>query len=677
MFEWRRWRLRRRSRVVDHLRAPSVGGRLVIGDDKDLLIAGLCNDTATRGHPSIEQSISTLRLLTVSSILISHSSLQLSTPRINSSHQLTSSSSSLDIFEMAFYSHNPFLPQQRRQAPYGYGHPFHTVSVPNYQYSAYDDLDLEEQAALAHLASVRQRREASELQVQREAAIRAQVAAQREAAIAAAVERERLREQAIRRALAIQEERRVIAQEQAQQEHLRRLAARKAQQDAFAARAVEENKRRTECARRCGGPCHRAERSSKSDEQDWKQINDVLGSLFGFTLNNAINPPTHNEEKENKDEKKDNAIDRTSAEPSQVKVDEKVDDPVESVPSAPASGPVVKESTPASTAFSTEDPRIVTDLSDLVSKFLGINLSPAAADEKPTEGADALTARVNEFLGQFGLEFEPESVEVKKPTSAKGKEVAEGEKPARPQTSTPPARPKSSPEQSSTTTQTTDAPAPETASTAALNKLRDISHELHLATESFTFPSHLAFAPTPSADEVTPPLLFNKSNSGYHAQAHKLLQLLLAADGVSSGGDKEVRRQRKAIVRAIESAIEKLEQKRDEVWNQVKERRNTGEESDDEGSVSSWSTDSAHEAQHIEHAVSPSDQEATAAANIASQEVGTPSSNTEAVNERKDGQEAVEGFEVPTDAEPTFTTAQTEGEDAKAEKEEKDEFELL
>jgi hypothetical protein len=65
---------------------------------------------------------------------------------------------------------------------------------------------------------------------------------------------------------------------------------------------------------------------------------------------------------------------------------------------------------------------------------------------------------------------------------------------------------------------------------------------------------------------------------------------LLAADGVASNGDREVRRKRKEIVKLVEGEIEKLEKKRDEYWEEVRERREvTGEVSEGE----SWATSSS------------------------------------------------------------------------------------
>lgn len=563
---------------------------------------------------------------------------------------------------MSFYAY-PYYPVQRRQSP-TYPHPaafasspfalpaaYHPTASPVYGYD-HEDIEAEERAALAHLRAIQQRKEAAQLAARREAAIQARIEAEREAAFAAAIERERARQEAIRQEAARQEAiRRAVAIEQHRQELLRRRQAAIAAQQEAARRAIEcrkqdEARKRIACARRCAEGCGRSpvstpketkEDSHEEDSHDeWKQINDILGSLFGFNF--VPETTTTEETKESTEEKKE--------EPKPVEVKEApkpVEAPkVEENPKDKAEEKA-RVSTPAKEDKAEPKPatdaKAEIDLNDLISSFLGFNVQPATSEDKSTPGAENITNRLNDFLNQFGLEFEPLSEEkvessssAPKPTvsprptpapatpkedvkpapavEGKGKAVAEGEKPAKS------AQP---------SVETAPAPDPK----VALNKLRDISQELHLVTQSFTFPEHLAFASTPASDDVVPPLLFNKQNSKYHAQAHKLLQLLLAVDGVSSGGDREVRKQRKALVKAIEGAIEGLEKKRDEAWQEVKERRDRGEESDDEGSVSSWATETPED-----HPTSPAEPEVTP--QPVEQEQPTERS------------EEVQGFEVPS-----------------------------
>ena len=213
-------------------------------------------------------------------------------------------------------------------------------------------------------------------------------------------------------------------------------------------------------------------------------------------------------------------------------------------------------------------------------------------------GSHGLPPFVRDILGNVELAFKERSQEK---SEGKGKGVAEGEKKAVP-TPAPAPAPTSTP----APVDTTPAPAP-VASTAetevevdnskaisdSMSALANIESELVLAKSQFTFPTTLSFGP--QTTDSSPSLLFNKTNKPYHAQNNRLLQLLLQADGVASNGDREVRRRRKNVVKAVEGEIEKLERKRDDYWAEVKERRDTtGEVSEGE----SWCTGSTSEHDH-------------------------------------------------------------------------------
>ena len=177
----------------------------------------------------------------------------------------------------------------------------------------------------------------------------------------------------------------------------------------------------------------------------------------------------------------------------------------------------------------------------------------------------------------------------------KGKAVAKGEKPT---TATrEPVHPKAEEvfvPASESQSANDRAPSPMSTesndSTSSINKLNEISTELSTLKSGFTFPSRLLFSNVLTGD-AAPPLRFDRVNSLYHAQANKLLQLLLQADSVSSGGDREVRMRRKAVVKDVEGAIEEIEKRKDKLWLEIKERREKGEEeSEDEAVHSSGSS---------------------------------------------------------------------------------------
>ncbi|OCF59730.1 hypothetical protein L486_02402 [Kwoniella mangroviensis CBS 10435] len=166
----------------------------------------------------------------------------------------------------------------------------------------------------------------------------------------------------------------------------------------------------------------------------------------------------------------------------------------------------------------------------------------------------------------------------------KGKARAEGERKegSKP---VPAPTPASVPVSTPATVDSTDS----TNSSSSITALDSIESQLESLRSSFTFPPRLSFAHSTS-ETVSPPLLFNKTNSAYHTQANSYLQLLLKADGISSNGDKEIRKRRKELVRKVEQEIEQLEKQKDEIWESVKAKRDNGEESEsDEVDERSWS----------------------------------------------------------------------------------------
>lgn len=219
-------------------------------------------------------------------------------------------------------------------------------------------------------------------------------------------------------------------------------------------------------------------------------------------------------------------------------------------------------------------------------------------------GSHGLPPFVRDILGNVELAFKNRSgseevKEKKSEVEGKGKGVAEDEKKVDPTPAPAPAP---------AVTTDSDPEADNKKSIAdSITKLSSIETELAQAKESFTFPTSLSFSSTPSD---SPSLLFNKQNKPYHAQNNRLLQLLLQADGVASNGDREVRRKRKEIVKLVEGEIERLEKKRDEYWNEVKERREqTGEVSENE----SWSTGSTSDHEEVVHVEDVSAAEPAAA----------------------------------------------------------------
>jgi len=217
-------------------------------------------------------------------------------------------------------------------------------------------------------------------------------------------------------------------------------------------------------------------------------------------------------------------------------------------------------------------------------------------------GSHGLPPFVRDILGNVELAFKERSQEK---SDGKGKGVAEGEKKAVPTPAPAPA-----PTFTPAPVDTTPAPAPaaetetEVDSSKAISEsmsaLANIESELALAESQFTFPTTLSFGP--QTTDSSPSLLYNKTNKPYHAQNNRLLQLLLQADGVASNGNREVRRRRKNVVKAVEGEIEKLERKRDDYWAEVKERRDTtGEVSEGESWCTGSTSDHENENEEVVH----------------------------------------------------------------------------
>lgn len=636
---------------------------------------------------------------------------------------------------MSFYGNpfNPFNNNNRRQHPfagppaYSYGYPASnpfnpfmappTAPAPSAPPAppAPVDLDEEERIALAHLASIQQRRGQSAAREAEPARQRAE-AEREEALIRAAISRElaqRQRELTIARAqrereiaLATAEQERAVAQRQraivlvnserarqlatAQAERQREIAVAQANQRRIALATAYEQRRQQYLAGRQAHhdervrrqAARRAERSEGHGRHDLEGLNGLLGALFGVNI-----AQSSFEEKKEEQAPEGNPPAAGSTEP---------------VP-APARAPVAPAAEAPTAPPATEEKKegaFPEELNQILSQFLGLRIEPTDSTETNTSPGSKKVNEVpkglNEFLSRFGLDFEPlveefvkdkvdsavavasssqpavnptekqveqptttsvpepannkeaprpqatTGAEASKPLTAflneltdippfvrdilssveaafaegakqhqdsrnsdkKGKGVAEGEKKDRSTSAPAPA-----PAADSAPAPEAPTPAESDQSTSSLDTLNSISADLSALQSAFTFPSRLAFSNAPTED-VSPRLLFNRVNSPYHSQAHKLLQLLLQADSVSSGGDKEVRKRRKDVVRDVEGAIEELEKMRDGLWLEVRERREKGEiESEEEDHHSSGSSvvdvDEYHTASTVESATVP------------------------------------------------------------------------
>ncbi|GAA5894141.1 hypothetical protein JCM5296_001022 [Sporobolomyces johnsonii] len=115
----------------------------------------------------------------------------------------------------------------------------------------------------------------------------------------------------------------------------------------------------------------------------------------------------------------------------------------------------------------------------------------------------------------------------------------------------------------------------------ALSQLASLSATLSSLAHSFQVPDSLTFQPT--ATSSNPKLTYTSNNAPLHAYEERLTRLLTELDGVDSGGDPEIRAQRKRLVHEVERELEKLDAIRRREWErqqqqqQQRERTTAGE----------------------------------------------------------------------------------------------------
>ncbi|KIR55092.1 hypothetical protein I315_02329 [Cryptococcus gattii Ru294] len=517
---------------------------------------------------------------------------------------------------MSFFDHHYCQPGYDRFATYPAFYqqapPVNTSATPYPSFAAQPDyysIEEEERAALAHLQTIQRRRQAMEAAQAREAAIRAHAQARREAAVRAEVARQVAREQALH-ARRVEEERRKKA-------YLKFIEKREAKARALKeAQYLHELQAQRERAIGCSKRCCRTVTPHQSPATPvFDEMNAIFGALLGIPVKDS-----DGDSEIKSCCKSQPAPVACSSQPkveseSQPKTQPKPEfnpEPKPEIKSKPTSASTTKSAT--ASASSSEEASL--DLNKLLNQFLGLQIEPLSSDV-PTSIAskpNKVPGGLNEFLAQFGLVFEPEEHTVERSCEGtsndtctdkcqcngsdscqgfckkkKGKQVAEGEKKPAPASTTGNAP----------TTAATDSAVAAPDPSTSLSALQNIERQLIALQSGFTFPERLSFAHSvPGAH--APPLLFNRLNSPYHAQTNALLQLLLQADSIASNGESQVRRKRKELVKKVEDEIQKLEQQRDEKWEEVRERRLNGEESEPENDNRSWSESSSESGKDVQ-----------------------------------------------------------------------------
>lgn len=97
----------------------------------------------------------------------------------------------------------------------------------------------------------------------------------------------------------------------------------------------------------------------------------------------------------------------------------------------------------------------------------------------------------------------------------------------------------------------------------ALNTINVLRSRFEFLQSSFVAPEHLEFR----EDSEKPVLLFSSDNVPVNTYTHELDRLLSLADGVPSSGNENVRSARRAFVKSVEEALEKVESLIQDIWN--------------------------------------------------------------------------------------------------------------
>ncbi|GAA5857513.1 hypothetical protein JCM3766R1_000180, partial [Sporobolomyces carnicolor] len=94
---------------------------------------------------------------------------------------------------------------------------------------------------------------------------------------------------------------------------------------------------------------------------------------------------------------------------------------------------------------------------------------------------------------------------------------------------------------------------------------------------AFAEPAHLEFQASPTPPFTTPRLAFVSVNGPVLSHEDFLVNLLSEIDSVESRGDRDVKRERKALVKAVEAELAKLDEIKERAWTREESIRRTSE----------------------------------------------------------------------------------------------------
>ncbi|GAA5909819.1 BAG family molecular chaperone regulator [Sporobolomyces salmoneus] len=105
----------------------------------------------------------------------------------------------------------------------------------------------------------------------------------------------------------------------------------------------------------------------------------------------------------------------------------------------------------------------------------------------------------------------------------------------------------------------------------ALEKLSSLASSFFDRQSNFVAPTSFTFESSPTPPFTTPRLAFGSANSQFLSYEDYLVKLLSELDAVESRGDRQIKKERKALVKRVEAELERLDEMRERAWEQEKQ----------------------------------------------------------------------------------------------------------
>ncbi|GAA5974344.1 hypothetical protein JCM3765_000122, partial [Sporobolomyces pararoseus] len=134
----------------------------------------------------------------------------------------------------------------------------------------------------------------------------------------------------------------------------------------------------------------------------------------------------------------------------------------------------------------------------------------------------------------------------------------------------------------------------------ALEQLSELSSSFSQRQANFVTPTSFTFQSSPTPPFAIPRLAFGSANSNFLSYEDFLVSLLSRIDEVQSNGDRQVKKERKELVRKVEKELARLDEMKEKAWEE-QQTRIEGVEAQD----SSFETSQPHSPSNKETTLSP------------------------------------------------------------------------